>query len=874
MTPQTSSPPEWARALGRILALESQRGFDDGAVIGGLDRFRERWQAEMSARCADSPETAFILRQSYAAMPREQREAWAEQWNRLIEAASGESSPFGSASIPGSSTGRPLDTSTHPDTSTHKEAFSHSGSGSFGVAPSGQRHLPQQERVGRSIRKPRPAFGVPPEGRSVDDPVEQLKGVDAKTSARLERLDVATVRDLLYLFPRRHEDYSNVVTVSEIVPGQECTVIATVWESRVVAQGAKGRRKDTEAVVGDETGNVRAIWFGQQYMARTLKPGARVAISGKPEVFRGQPVFNSPAAYPVDSEAAAIHTGRLAPVYPLTDGLRLPALRNLTWQALQGWLGGVEETLPEQAREGRMPLREAIFQAHYPDTEEAWQAARSRLAFDELLTLQLAMQSRRRDSQAEIQGVAVNPATDVAGCFLRSLPFELTGAQSRCIAEIAGDIARGTPPMNRLLQGEVGSGKTVVALAALLSTAAAGFQGALMAPTEVLAEQHFRSASRLLEGRPRQMDEENLLSVSLEGMDRPVTIGLLTGSVRAREKRLLTAMAADGALDLAVGTQALIQEGVSLPNLALAIADEQHRFGVMQRSALRRRGSENPHTLIMSATPIPRTLSLTLYGDLDISTIDELPAGRQSVRTRLVAPENREAAYGFVRNQVQEGRQAFVVCPLIEESASIEARAATEEYERLSGQVFPDLRVGLLHGRMHSRDKDAILRSFGDGGLDVLVTTAVVEVGIDVPNATIMLIEGAERFGLAQLHQFRGRVGRGEHRSYCLLLPSDTQGEIGASAKERLSALERTHDGFELAEIDLELRGPGDFFGTRQSGLPNLRMARFSDRGLLESARDLAARIAAEDPELSAERHAALAAQVARFTSRANADAS
>ena len=378
--------------------------------------------------------------------------------------------------------------------------------------------------------------------------------------------------------------------------------------------------------------------------------------------------------------------------------MRLPALRNLTWQALQGWLGGVEETLPDTLREGRMPLLEAIFQAHYPDNPEAWQAARSRLAFDELLTLQLAMHSRRRDSQAEVRGVAVNQTADVAGRFLRSLPFELTGAQARCIAEIADDMARESPPMNRLLQGEVGSGKTVVALAALLSTTAAGFQGALMAPTEVLAEQHFRSASRLLEGRPRQMDEDNLLSVSLEGMERPVTIGLLTGSVRAREKRMLTAMAADGTLDLAVGTQALIQEGVSLPNLALAIADEQHRFGVMQRSALRRRGGENPHTLIMSATPIPRTLSLTLYGDLDISTIDELPAGRQSVRTRLVAPENREAAYGFVRKQVQEGRQAFVVCPLIEESASIEARAATEEYERLSGQVFPDLRVGLLHG--------------------------------------------------------------------------------------------------------------------------------------------------------------------------------
>ncbi len=859
MPRQRANTAEFAETLSKILAEESRRGYDNRTVIGGLDRFRERWQAEMTACAGETSEAAFLLRRSYADMPPEQRAVWAVQWMRLIEGGAPEPAASSVAPTPQPEPPAASVRSAHP-----------------AARPASPSVLPEsvEGRSPRTPPKPRPAFGVPPAGQNVDDPVDRLKGVDTKTAQRLERLDVATVRDLLYLFPRRHDDYSNVVRVSEVVPGQECTVVATVWESRVIAQGVKGRRKDTEAVLGDDTGNIRAIWFGQQYIARTLRTGGKVVISGKPEVFRGQPVFNSPAAYPADSEAAAIHTGRMVPVYPLTEGLRMPALRNITWQALQNWLGGVEETLPDRLREGRMPLLEAIFQAHYPDNEEVWHTARSRLAFDELLTLQLAMQSRRRDSQAEVVGVAVNPPVDVAGRFLRSLPFELTGAQSRSIAEIAADMARGTPPMNRLLQGEVGSGKTVVALAALLSTAAAGFQGALMAPTEVLAEQHFRSTSGLLEGRPRQMDGDNLLSVSLDGMERPVTVGLLTGSVRAREKRLLTAMAADGTLDLAFGTQALIQEGVSLPNLALAIADEQHRFGVMQRSALRRRGGENPHTLIMSATPIPRTLSLTLYGDLDISTINELPAGRQKVGTRWVAPEQREAAYGFVRKQVQGGRQAFVVCPLIDESASIEARAATEEYQRLSGQVFPDLRVGLLHGRMPSRDKDAILRQFSDGGFDVLVTTAVVEVGIDVPNATIMLIEGAERFGLAQLHQFRGRVGRGEHKSYCLLLPSETGAEIGVAAKERLSALERTHDGFELAEKDLELRGPGDFFGTRQSGLPALRMARFSDRGLLEAARELASRIAAEDPELSAPQHAPLAAQVARFASRANADAS
>ena len=692
-------------------------------------------------------------------------------------------------------------------------------------------------------------------------------------SERLKRLDVATVRDLLYLFPRRHEDYSNVVKVSQVIPGQECTVVATVWESRVIRQGPGGRRQDTEAVLGDDSGNVRVIWFGQRHLARTLQPGRVVAISGKADVFRGQPVFESPAVEPLEHGHSSIHTGRMVPVYPLTEGLTARALRGFTWDALDNWLEGVEETLTPEVvgadkTAGMMPLREAIFQAHYPDGEETWRAARSRLAFDELLILQLAVIGRRRDSQEIVRGVSVDPLQGVVENFLSSLPFNLTSAQARCIREIAGDMKRGAPPMNRLLQGDVGSGKTVVALAGLLSAVAAGFQGALMAPTEVLAEQHFRSVSRMLEGLPRPVQEENLFSVHLEGLERPVSVGLLTGSVRAPVKRLLTSMASDGMLDLIIGTQALIQEGVSIPKLALAVADEQHRFGVMQRTALRERGGENPHTLIMSATPIPRTLSMTVYGDLDISTIDELPAGRQQVRTRWV-PQNRRAdAYEFVRKQVSEGRQAFVVCPLIDESASIEARAATEEYERLSREVFPDLRVGLLHGRLHSRDKDRILRNFSDGDLDVLVTTAVVEVGIDVPNATIMLIEGAERFGLAQLHQFRGRVGRGEYRSYCLLLSSESQ---TTSARERLSALERTHDGFELAEIDLELRGPGDFFGTRQSGLPSLRMAQFSDRALLESARDLATSITAEDPRLEAPRHSALAAQVSRFLSRADA---
>ena len=840
---------DWTEAFRKIVALETERGFNDSAVWGGLDRFRQHWQGEMESLKGDSGEAGFLLRKNYGDMPPEQREEWVQGWLELLDGAS---SPSG-VSKPGASV-------------VHSSGSRDDDFQRFLNPP-----VTAERAVGHQLPKPRPAFRLPPAGQSVDDPVNGLRGINARMSVRLTRLDVATVRDLLYLFPRRHEDYSRVVSISEIVPGQECTVVAIVWESRVLSQGPRGRRQDTEAVLGDDTGNVRVIWFGQRYLARTLPTGRKVAISGKADVFRGQPVFESPAVEPLEAEQAGVHTGRLVPVYPLTEGLAARALRGFTWDALQNWLGGIEETLHDgiagsESVAGMMPLREAVFQAHYPDDEESWGAARSRLAFDELLTLQLAVLGRRRESEVEVRGVSVTPPAGVVENFLRSLPFELTGAQDRCIEEIAADMNRGAPPMNRLLQGEVGSGKTVVALAGLLSATAAGYQGALMAPTEVLAEQHFRSVSRMLEGLPRPVREDNLFSVYLEGLDRPVSVGLLTGSVRAPVKRMLTAMAGDKTLDLIIGTQALIQEGVSIPALALAVADEQHRFGVMQRSALRERGGENPHLLIMSATPIPRTLSMTLYGDLDISTIDELPAGRQQVRTLWVPQEKRTDSYDFVRKQVAEGRQAFVVCPLIDESASIEAKAATEEYQRLSAEVFPDLRVGLLHGRLNSREKDRILRRFSDGDLDVLVTTAVVEVGIDVPNATIMLIEGAERFGLAQLHQFRGRVGRGEHRSYCLLLSSEIQ---SANARERLSALERTNDGFELAETDLELRGPGDFFGTRQSGLPSLRMAQFSDRKLLESARELAMRIATEDPELKAPQHAALAAQVARFVSRA-----
>ena len=831
----------WQESLRRILRLEESRGFDDRAVMGGLDQFVHRW-AEQIATDLEAPQLPSQFNDTpYALMSAQDRRNWAEQWLTQLDNFSGETS----SGVDGAS----LRDTARQDTPQ--------------VVSQPRKTKPVSRTAGH---QPLPA------GVTVDDPVSRLRGVDTKLSARLERLDVRSVRDLLYLFPRRHLDYTKLAKISELFAGQDCTVVANVWEVQEVAGGRQGRRRDTQAVLSDETGNLKVIWFGQRYLARTLKPNARIAVSGKPDLFRGQLVLESPEYELLDQGQTPIHTGRLVPVYPLTEGLTGRNLRRFSWQALQEWLGGVDEFLPQDLlkRTGLMPLREAIQQAHYPDGTGDWEAARRRLAFDELFTLQLAVLGRRQHLRQDISGAPIAAQPEVLKGFIAALPFQFTGAQQRCLQEIMSDLDRGTPPMNRLLQGEVGSGKTVVALAALLVVAAAGYQGAVMVPTEVLAEQHFQTVSRLLSGMARPVQSDHMVSVYLETMGKPVSVGLLTGSTRRSWKRELTEMAEAGTLDLLIGTHALIQSGVSLPKLALAVTDEQHRFGVLQRSALRQRGQESPHALIMSATPIPRTLTLTLYGELDISTLDELPAGRQEVSTRWVPSDRRQAAYGFVRKQVQEGRQAFVICPLIDESEVIEAKAATDEYERLSSDVFSDLKLGLLHGRMAAKDKDRVMRQFRDGELDILVSTAVVEVGIDVPNATVMLIEGAERFGLAQLHQFRGRVGRGDHKSYCVLL-SEVPTDV---AKERLAALEQIHDGFRLAEVDLELRGPGDFFGTRQSGLPNLRMAHLSDRQLLEAAREEATQVMKLDPDLKLRKHKAMRAQVARFLDSVSAEAS
>ena len=798
------------RSLFEILRREKAGGFKDSTVIGGLDRFLERWAHELEPHLEqDGP---------YAGLTPARRERWADAVLSSLKE---------SAALTADS--------------------EHSG-----VVT--QRSPRQKKPTPKSRKRPAPSLGL-------DDPVNVLRGVSSQNVAKLKRLGVQKVGDLLYLFPHRHNDFANMRKVSGLELGQDQTIVVTVWEA--TTSGKNPKRKSTQAILGDDTGNVRAIWFNQPWLARTLRPGTQVVISGKVSVFRGQFIFESPEYELLRGEEELVHTGRLVPVYPSTEGLPQRTLRRIVKQALDACVAHLAEFLPDDTRHrtGLLGLQNAVAQAHYPDSNDDWRAARKRLAFDELFLMQLTVLLRKRQWQEDGKGIPLVADSETLNALLSALPFQLTGAQTRVLGEIVDDLGQGRP-MSRLLQGDVGSGKTVVAVAVMLVAVFNGYQAALMAPTEILAEQHFMTLTRLLSGLSETSHEDYLVSLRIDPLPRPLSIGLLLGSLSKRAKDDLHQRIAAGDVDLVIGTHALIQPSVEIPRLAAVVVDEQHRFGVMQRSSLREKG-QRPHLLAMSATPIPRSLALTIYGDLDTSVIDELPPGRQQIRTRWVESTGRDAAYELVRKEIQAGRQAFIVCPLIEESEAIQTRAATVEHQRLSTEVFPELRLGLIHGRMALREKEQVMDMFQGEELDILVSTPVVEVGIDIPNATVMLIDGADRFGLAQLHQFRGRVGRGPHQSYCLLL-ADSAGE---EARERLKILERVQDGFHLAEEDLTLRGPGDRLGTRQSGLPTLRVARLSDHDILSLARREATRTLDADPELSKPENVPLAHHLERLES-------
>ena len=710
--------------------------------------------------------------------------------------------------------------------------------------------------------------------------ITAVPGVGPSVAAKLRSLGIRTIRDLLFYFPRQHRDYSKLEKIANIPFGEVTTTLGLIWEVETL-RTSKGLAR-TIATISDDTGKLRVTWFNQPYLQKQLQAakGSYLVVTGIKQRF-GNKIEFSVKSYELPDQGDLLNTGRLVPTYALTEGLNAKSLRRFTKWVVDRYAAMIPEYLPTSVRSAArlMPLPEAVSQIHYPENEQALQAARFRLGFDELFFIQLGMQERRsRWQQEATQGTAFNidfhkilidtndlvVRTDEATMqeeaqssptlsgstlwsmlstekpFEETLPFRFTEAQRRVIIEIFGDLAQ-SQPMCRLLQGDVGSGKTAVAAAALLMTALNGFQGAIMAPTELLAEQHAQSIGSMLE-------------------PFGIRTVLLTGSLRQRERALGRAAIENGQAMVAIGTHALIQEDVNFARLGLVIVDEQHRFGVEQRDILRQKGL-HPHMLVMTATPIPRTLALTVYGDLDVSVIDQMPPGRQKIITRWRSGARREEANRLITEQVNEGRQVFIICPLIEESETLAVKAATVEYERLSRDVFPNFRLGLLHGSMKAAEKDQVMRHFRDGELDILVATSVIEVGIDVPNATVMVIEDADRFGLSQLHQFRGRVGRGQHQSYCYVLSSDAS----IQAQERLEVFQSTDDGFRLAEADLKLRGAGDFFGVRQSGVPELRIADLSDMRLVELTRTLAAKLWESDPYLRKPEHAALRERVHLF---------
>ena len=705
--------------------------------------------------------------------------------------------------------------------------------------------------------------------RLAEVPVTEVKGIGSDRRTALTGGGIETVADLLHHLPRTYVDRSDRPRLDRVPLGTEVTVVAEV--KSIATRRPRAKLTITEAKISDETATLKVVWFNQPFRAKQLPPGTEAAFSGTIESYRGSLQMSNPVVGVLNSQHESLHTGRVVPIYPQIGKMKPHELIDLIASALAR-SRPIPDPLPDVllATNGLMSRDEAYGQIHFPEDLQQVPPARRRLAYDELLRLELALALRKRRQTEEATGFAHRPSGDLAERFVAGLPYELTGAQRRVIGEVLADLQE-SHPMHRLLHGEVGSGKTVVAVATLLYGVEGGWQGAIMAPTEVLAVQHYLGVTGLLAQAglsPEPFSAPSELGMdSLFGSDGPaVNIGILTGSTASTNYRPEISRAellddvAGGQVDILVGTHALIQEGVHFARLGVAVVDEQHRFGVSQRVLLKEKAdSIEPDLLIMTATPIPRTLSMTLYGDLDISGLDEMPPGRSPVKTVVLSRGEESKAWGLIEEEVRAGRQAFVVCPLVEESAKIEAASATEEQARLTG-LLPGLRVGLIHGQLRPAEKEAAMSAFRAGDTDVLVSTTVIEVGIDVPNATVMVIEDADRFGLSQLHQLRGRVGRGSHPGTCLLI-SDAPAD---DAAERLAAMVKTNDGFELANEDLRIRGQGTVFGDRQSGMADLRIADlFRDLELLIDARRDAFAIVDGDPDLV--EHGDLADEVLAF---------
>lgn len=686
----------------------------------------------------------------------------------------------------------------------------------------------------------------------LDTPVRYFKGVGPRKAEALSKLGIKTALDLLYYLPSRYEDRSRLTPIKDLKAGLPQAV-----RGQVVTTSTRATRAGAsifQAAVSDGTGIVHAIWFNQPYLKDYLKKGTGLVLYGRVEKY-DKVQFVQPEYEMLKGDSSdSIHTGRIVPIYPLTEGIAQRYIRGLAFAAVAGYSRFLRERLPTNiiARQRLVDIRFAVNNIHFPSSAGSAEKAYRRIVFDEFFALQLALAMKRGRSGTG-SGNAGAISEKPLEAFTMLIPFELTGAQRKAISDIERDMSS-TKPMHRLLEGDVGSGKTVVAAYALYAVVRSGMQGALMAPTEVLARQHFLALSEML-------------------MPSGINVALLVGGMDDRARSRICAETADGRIDILVGTHSLIQEPVGFRSLGLAVIDEQHKFGVSQKALLKKKGRD-PHILVMTATPIPRTLALTVYGDLDISVIKQAPKGRKPVMTYWVDESRRDRIYDFIKGQLRSGRQAYIICPLIDGKISnpglnitnAQVKSATATYEKLKSGVFKGYEVGLLHGRMDPASKDSIMRDFKKGKIGVLVSTVVIEVGIDVPNATVMLVEDADRFGMAQLHQLRGRVGRGPYESYCILLADPKTDE----AARRLKSIEGTSDGFRLAEEDLEIRGPGEFFGTKQHGLPEIRFGDIlKDFEVMEQARIEAFALIDRDPGLDEEHHARLKEELKdRFKNR------
>jgi ATP-dependent DNA helicase RecG len=787
--------------LYKIFKLEAELNYQNKAVVGGLEQFTDSWMGDARAEGMDEAliqQVSKILKQ-YGNLPTEQRADSLKEVGKILDVAGIKHLP---ESSPESATPAPAPAAAPRKQPTSKPAAKKSR-GSATRRHNGPTPLPVSDTL-----------------QGLKAPTTVVRGIGDKQAA--------------LLFPARYDDYSQMKLIQDLEYGEEVTILAYVQSIKTFRTPSK--RKITQAVVSDSTGAIQLMWFNQEYQMRYLRKDMFLSISGKIEQYMGRLVMYHPEYEQVDKQQ--LNTQRIVPVYGLTAKLSQRWLRRTMHNVVSYWAPKVPDFVTEYilADADLMDLSTALMQIHFPEDKPNLSKARYRLAFDEIFLLQLGVMRQRQDwEKLESRTYAVTDEWLTRQ--YAQLPFQLTGAQQKALADIRQDLTSGHP-MNRLLQGDVGSGKTIVAALGMGIVIENGSQAAFMAPTSILAEQHYASLKRLL------------VSEAEDAFLHDNEIRLLIGDTPASEREEILAGLADGTVKVLVGTHALIEDPVIFKDLQMVVVDEQHRFGVAQRAALREKG-ENPHLLVMTATPIPRSLALTLYGDLDLSVMDEMPAGRQPVSTHILYPTERERVYTLIKSQVEEGHQAFIIYPLVEQGENEDQLAAVEEQERLQKEVFPHQKVGLLHGRLRPDEKEAVMKQFRDKDLDILVSTSVVEVGVDIPNATVMLIEGANRFGLAQLHQFRGRVGRGEGKSYCILIPETKD----SAENERLLAMEKTNDGFVLAEHDLNQRGPGEFLGTRQSGYTNLRLANLTDIHLIEKAAHYAKQVAENDPDLAAPEH-------------------